>query len=121
MRDLLPLRVMIPEPPDLLLLAYDHTDVRIIAREVGEGCEGCLAAHFDECGMADQGDSLKLTLRAAAGVECPAVERAFQPVVADEPGHDDGVNRALAEKRENLFLTPCGKLVSRSGVAGIQW
>jgi hypothetical protein len=56
--------------------------------------------------MSDQGHSFQLALVISASVELTTVMWTDHPVVADEPGHCDGMKRPFRQESEDLgFLT----------------
>jgi len=67
---------------------------RTILRQARESCEGGVAPRFDEREVAYQGNAFELALAVATPIEGASIELTRQPVVADEPGDENSVDRA---------------------------
>jgi hypothetical protein len=78
--------------------------IRLLLRQPCEGGQRPFGARLDERGVADERDTFEASRSVAAGVECAAIERTLQAVVAHQAGHDDRPDGTLGEKVEYFRL-----------------
>src|SRR5215813_9165189 len=95
---------MVPQILNSLLLAHDHMNLRTFGYDPGKCLQRSVGNCFQQRGVPDQGDTLKLAIGVTTGVEGSAIERTDQTVVSYQAHHGNVMQWASAQELQHLEL-----------------
>src|SRR6185503_3732867 len=86
------------------MLTHNHVSACSLLSYFRKGFQGAFAARFQECCVPDQSDAFEPAVLVSVAVKDTAVQRAHDPVVANETHHGNRVYWPCRQELEHFRL-----------------